>query len=349
MAEPGSDKADVAPPAPGSIKAEILPYAQDASVFGGLWVDDRDAMQRMAADIREATYDLEAHMREYLDRGYTIFKNVISHDLADKVLRDTHDVFAHGERYIAKRGGKYIDPLAISRDKPEDRVVRISDIYAISENARDAIYPGPVAEFIARIFGEPAIAMQSISFEYGSQQAIHQDTAYVVSNKPRSLAATWLALEDVEEGAGELIYYPESHRFDHFLFSGSAKEWAVGRDGDDQHKEFLQQLHAQARARGLAVEHFLPRKGDLLVWHADLAHGGARITKPGKTRRSLVTHFCPASVKPRYRASMGEKYCEFQYGPKSLFTSKHYDLRALERGRLPPIIYDGGVSAGRKT
>jgi hypothetical protein len=38
-----------------------------------------------------------------------------------------------------------------------------------------------------------------------------------------------------------------------------------------------------------------------LVWHADLAHGGSPIKAPGRTRRSLVTHFTTAQDEPPYR------------------------------------------------
>jgi ectoine hydroxylase-related dioxygenase (phytanoyl-CoA dioxygenase family) len=334
--------------APGSQPTSMLTNAQDPAIFGGLWVDGQNVDREISNKTKGETTDTASYLQEYVERGYTIFRGVIAPELVDRVVNDTLDIFNHGERYVAKKGGRYIDPLKMKKDDPEARSHRISDIYGISANARDAIYPPIVAEFLGLVFGEPAIAMQSISFEYGSQQAIHQDTAYVVSNKPRSLAATWLALEDVEEGTGELIYYPGSHRFDHFLFSGSHKEWAVNRDGEEQHKEFLKQLHSQAEARGLKIEHFLPRKGDILVWHADLAHGGAKITKPNRTRRSLVTHFCPQSVKPRYHTSMGDKYFEYEYGPESFFTTKHYDLRDLKRGTLPKIVFDGGVSENRK-
>jgi len=72
--------------------------------------------------------------------------------------------------------------------------------------------------------------MQSIYLEYGSQQSQHQDTAYVVAAKPLSLAACWIALEDIKEGSGELVYYPGSHWFEPFLFSGEFKSWTPKRD-----------------------------------------------------------------------------------------------------------------------
>jgi ectoine hydroxylase-related dioxygenase (phytanoyl-CoA dioxygenase family) len=41
---------------------------------------------------------------------------------------------------------------------------------------------------------------------------------------------------------------------------------------------------------------FRGRKGDALIWHADLAHGGSPITDPALTRQSVVGHLSPLSV-----------------------------------------------------
>jgi ectoine hydroxylase len=41
---------------------------------------------------------------------------------------------------------------------------------------------------------------------------------------------------------------------------------------------------------------FLPRKGDVLIWHANLLHGGRAIAAPGATRRSLVAHYFAKDV-----------------------------------------------------
>ena len=44
----------------------------------------------------------------------------------------------------------------------------------------------------------------------------------------------------------------------------------------------------------------LPRKGDLIVWHARLVHGGTPVTGEGRTRKSLVAHYLTKSVKAYY-------------------------------------------------
>lgn len=141
---------------------------------------------------------------------------------------------------------------------------------------------------------------QSLNFEHGSQQGMHRDTAFVRMNSPMKLLGVWIALEDVSEGAGELIYFPGSHRWEDYLFSDRFKHYDRDRDGEQALDDNYLWIYRQAGQREVEEERFLPRKGDVIIWHADLAHGGAEVTREGSTRRSLVGHFCPRNVKPLY-------------------------------------------------
>jgi ectoine hydroxylase-related dioxygenase (phytanoyl-CoA dioxygenase family) len=153
--------------------------------------------------------------------------------------------------------------------------------------------------FLSAVFEDRPKAFQQLAFWNGSQQAMHKDTAYVkIDTNPLSLAATWLALEDVREGAGELEYYVGSHRAPDFVFGGISK-WVEGFMGE--HDRFLASLHEDAQRLGHRRATFRARAGDVLVWHADLAHGGSRITEQELTRRSLVTHFTAGRDEPFYR------------------------------------------------
>jgi len=66
----------------------------------------------------------------------------------------------------------------------------------------------------------------------------------------------------------------------------------------------------------LKVESFLAKKGDILIWHADLAHGGAPVSNKALTRQSLIGHFCPLTVRPHY----------FDFRPFHHFKREHHGL-----------------------
>jgi ectoine hydroxylase-related dioxygenase (phytanoyl-CoA dioxygenase family) len=46
----------------------------------------------------------------------------------------------------------------------------------------------------------------------------------------------------------------------------------------------------------------LIKKGDAVIWHPGLMHGGSPATKPGATRYSSVFHFAPTGVNVRSKA-----------------------------------------------
>ena len=66
----------------------------------------------------------------------------------------------------------------------------------------------------------------------------------------------------------------------------------------------VQSLEARAQAAGLAKLPFAARKGDVLVWHADLAHGGNPVSAD-VTRKSIVTHYCPKHLAPLFTEGAG--------------------------------------------
>lgn len=308
----------------------------------GLWIDDPELL---ADGLGHVDPDIRPYVESFANNGYVIFERLIPDDVIDKILEDTDRALNVPQDYVIRNAGKYVDPASLSKLGQGDRVI---DLYGVSAAARSAALHPLLCQFLGTVFGDPPIAMQSLSFTYGSQQQVHQDTAYVISQKPLHLAASWIALEDVVPGSGELIYYPGSQRFDHYLFNGVQKGWVQSIHGQEEHHAYLDQLHTQAKARGIALEHFHARRGDVLIWHADLAHGGARMEGPRKTRRSFVVHYCPFNVKPKYRDRVASQYHEYPVVENGeavgYFASRHYQLKMLERGERASIYFDGGVS-----
>ena len=126
---------------------------------------------------------------------------------------------------------------------------------------------------------------------------MHQDAVYVAVGSPMEFAASWIALEDIRPGSGELEYYDRSHSLEPYLFQGRYKRMPPN---DPEHETYLQSLHEAAARKGLARVRFRAAKGDALMWCADLAHGGSRVENPALSRRSLVTHYCPRELDPAY-------------------------------------------------
>lgn len=271
---------------------------------GRLWIDEPDWLEVLARKrwSGEFSEELCGRIFRFVRDGYIVIPQAVPADLLDRLDAEIEELWSAPpaglliETYDPDNSLKHIPPVVEYRAGNNTKLL---DAFAFSATARATIANPPAIEFLHAIFGARPKAMQSLSFWTGSQQPIHKDTAYVrVDTGAARLAATWLALEDVEPGTGELEYYIGSHRAPEFMFGGESR-WMAYKP--EEHFDFLHGLHDDAQRFGHPRGSFLGKKGDLLIWHADLAHGGAAITKPGRSRRSLVAHFCADADEPYYR------------------------------------------------
>jgi ectoine hydroxylase-related dioxygenase (phytanoyl-CoA dioxygenase family) len=163
------------------------------------------------------------------------------------------------------------------------------------------LYSPAIAAALAKLFAGPATCFQSLHFFVGSEQAIHQDTAYVVIKEdPLAFVGIWIALEDIQPGTGELSYYEQSHLIPPFHYDmGGRLHFNHEIDTHATHSEHLEYLRVRSEVGGMPLRRFTPAKGDALVWHAQLAHGGSPRTAPG-SRKSLVGHYTPVGKTPHY-------------------------------------------------
>jgi ectoine hydroxylase-related dioxygenase (phytanoyl-CoA dioxygenase family) len=168
----------------------------------------------------------------------------------------------------------------------EARPFRSDELYLRSEEIRDlALDPG-LGSILEEMLGEPAVLSRSTYFPQGSTRTIHIDSQYLAPRTPQSLVAAWIAFEDVHPDAGPLVYYPGSHKIPLYCFNDGTHNAAP-----DEEADWFDYVDVQIRLRRLKERRFIARKGDVLVWHANLVHGGSPIKDPSRTRSSMVFHF----------------------------------------------------------
>jgi hypothetical protein len=177
-----------------------------------------------------------------------------------------------------------------SYTRAEPQTYRLCCAHTHSPALEEIFFNKRLHEQISFLFGEPAIAVQTLYFEYGSRQGLHRDTSVVSYNPLSHLLAAWVALEDIEEGSGELEYIPGSHRIENFFYPDGSIIWR-NEYGPDAFSKMDQGIRDTAGHHQLRPERFLARQGQALIWHHSLAHGGAPVTKAATTRKSLVIHF----------------------------------------------------------
>ena len=284
------------------------PVAPDkmASRFGGFWVDQGNADDLIEGreEIGRLTPEQGALLRHWAAYGYVVLRQMLPPGIVERAAAELARAYAgglEGAKFECPQVGGY-NPV------PWDPAVQTSpakalDLHWLSADIRNLVFAEPIRAFLELVFERRILASQSLTFLRGSAQGYHQDTLYVPYSRPTQFAASWIALEDVAEGGGELTYFPGSHRTDEYLYGGEYKTlWDAQRmlrrnSLREETKTYSADLEHRNRRAGLLPDKFMARKGDVLLWHADLAHGGLPIASD-KTRASVVTHYCPAEVAP---------------------------------------------------
>ncbi len=241
--------------------------------------DDRLTALEQNADFQSFEKPLQEKIRQFERDGFMVLEGVYPEAETQALNAEVDDLLAKGKAGYNFTGRK------------------IFNLWEISKLADERFFRNPeLLPLLSFLMGKKAVPFQSLNFTLGSEQRMHSDSIHMTTEPPGYLIATWTALEDVEEGCGPLAYYPGSHRLPFVSTqdydSGNSK-FTIGHDSNRRYEDKIAALIAE---KGLEKQTFLPRRGDVLIWHANLLHGGSPITRPGATRRSMVCHYYAEGV-----------------------------------------------------
>lgn len=214
--------------------------------------------------------------RQSLDRfdeaGFAVIRNYLSAAQVDAINAEVRQLTQRGvirESY----GGKIM--FAIHK----------SDMLWNTGSNRDLV------DLLSVLLKGKAVLFQSINFRMGSQQATHSDSIHMTTFPLGGLLGVWLALEDTDAANGALHYYPGSHKLPYYLnadYNNEGGRWLIG---DKLYTEYEKMIAERIQEMGLQKTVFNAQKGDLLIWHANLFHGGEEHSDKQRTRKSMVFHY----------------------------------------------------------
>ena len=168
---------------------------------------------------------------------------------------------------------------------------RVQDAWRFEPRVKSLACHPEVLNWLKVLYGRAPIPFQTLNFCKGTEQATHSDLIHFSSVPARFMAGVWYALEDVDETNGPLHYYPGSHRLPVFDLHdlGLSKSTLKNRDG--QYKKYEAFVEALMKQSPFKREALHIKKGECLIWSANLFHGGNPILDKSRSRHSLVTHY----------------------------------------------------------
>ncbi|MBK8498065.1 MAG: phytanoyl-CoA dioxygenase family protein [Flavobacteriales bacterium] len=238
------------------------------------WLDGPEAHAKLSASVELRRFDpatREAIMRWPSD-GYVILRGLFS---ADEVAAMNAEV----DRLISD---KVVDFNFTGR--------KIMFAFHHSEVLRKHVHDRRILDVMDFLLGKKVRVFQSINFLTGSEQHAHSDSIHMTTHPLGYMIAAWIALEPMTPDNGPLIYHTGSHKLPYLLnnsYDHGGNRFVIG---DDAYARYEEAIDKEIRNGGFPAQEFLAQPGDVLIWHANLLHGGKKMTMPNASRKSMVIH-----------------------------------------------------------
>lgn len=270
-------------------------YTARVSNPGLIWLDDEGAKRLIDEKARsgEITPEEAGNLRKFAVDGYFVTKVDVTADDAAEIDRDVDRLWREKPSNLSFAYDSPPMRFSASDEQAQRRPrYRIHELHCMSRVAERLTLDPRLHRYASLILGEPAIATQSLYFEFGSQQMLHRDSTVVPTPEFGRLVAAWIALEDITEESGPLAYVPGSQKFPFRGIHGDQDYvYDPSRHTASEVEKTVRFYDEELKKSGLPTHHFLAKRGEVLVWHSALMHGGVPPSSPERTRKSYVVHY----------------------------------------------------------
>lgn len=208
----------------------------------------------------------------FLEKGYLILNWKVSNSLIDVLLDELN--------------GKY------RYDSPHYNLNnRIENAFDISSKVRKLAVDKKILDSLSYLLGGSFFPFQTLNFEKGTQQKLHSDWFHFAPSNNKGLAGVWVALEDTNENNGALLVVPGSHKLP-YMYPEDLKI-GIGSKKDPYlyYPDYEKKIEELVNSSKMESKLVKLKKGQILIWHSNLIHGGSEIKDNTKTRYSQVTHY----------------------------------------------------------
>ena len=219
------------------------------------------------------TDTLEKLKQKYQKDGYVIIDTNLDEASLDGARKDLEKYFGDDREH----------PIHV----PHADYGRVQDAWHISKNVYTLTQSKTVLDTLHYLYDAPARPFQTLNFYKGTEQPVHVDSIHFNSEPFGNMCGVWVALEDIGPDQGPLVYYPGSHELPEMNYDTFGFE----DDFDTNYDNYIAELQKLIEEKGYEPELGLIKKGQAVIWSANIMHGGSFQNDKSLTRHSQVTHY----------------------------------------------------------
>lgn len=252
---------------------------------------DSDYSPEQLAGLNSISLEAKRVAHDLITDGISVIRNAVSTSLCDQVV-DDYDAWLEEHSELRAQN---LDVLG--REK------RLVNFHIVSDAARNVATNERVMGILDEIFGISTHVYTTLTFKYGTEQPIHRDTPHFATWPARRFVGVWTALEDIHPDAGPLMYMKGAQNFE----VDAASIWSQVQAEFPEEPRESQLNMALDRYNGVVIlqspsgsERKIVQdlnKGDTVIWHPELPHGGSPAGNPMRSRLSMVVHCASDEVQ----------------------------------------------------
>jgi Phytanoyl-CoA dioxygenase (PhyH) len=255
-----------------AIDSTDFPYAE-----GGLapWFDRSDAPSNVSRILAKHSLpaEYEGHFRHFVEKGFLVLDGLVDARSCDQIVADLEHCLAKGIFRYGFKGQ------------------RIEHLFQHSKATHGLWTDRRIIRIISALFDDVALPCQTLNFLHGSEQDVHQDTIHLTPYPAGYMCGVWVALEDIHPDSGPLMVYPGSHRLPRLYSAVTGTRKVRNDDWSEFGEVFTPHLQRMLSDAKIEPEYYTPKRGAVLIWHENLAHGGSPRKNDELTRKSMVSHY----------------------------------------------------------
>ena len=214
------------------------------------------------------------------ENGYAIFKSDINSSLIKNINNDILNALNNGE--IKKNPKIY----------HYNKFPRIVEAWKFSKNVTQLALNLKLKKILTFLYDSKPLPFSTINFIGGTEQPFHSDYIHFGSMPHKYLVGAWIALEDTNRSNGPLTVIPKSHKLPLFDYQDLKRNKPSNiLELEKNYRIYEKFIKDLIKVKKLKPKQLLIKKGDIIIWAANLLHGGSKMLNKKLTRKSQVVHF----------------------------------------------------------
>ncbi len=168
--------------------------------------------------------------------------------------------------------------------------------YMYYEEIKHLCLYAPLSSVLKNLIGAPMGLHLNLTGYISTERAWHQDTFLNPPHVGGWYVAVWMALEDISPDSGPFQYVPGSHKWPELKREKVLAQLTEEERRSDMWPTYSERIltplfEEKIKESGLPVVTYLPKRGDVLIWHSRLTHQGSKPNVPGAQRKAIISHY----------------------------------------------------------